>query len=189
MNEVSPDIDLILQLQNGDKSALYSLYDKYSGALYGVILRMCRDKEMAEDLLQESFVKIWKKIDQYDPTKGKFYTWSYRIAKNTTLNSLRKTSPLIQNEDLGVYEDVADEETFQDFSVLNGVLKNLEPKHQKAIELVYFKGYTHREAHEIMEVPLGTFKSYVRQALLQIKNRYKEPMAIIWLCFEVFSNG
>ncbi len=189
MNEVSPDIDIILQLQNGDKTALYALYDKYSGALYGVILRMCRDKEMAEDLLQETFLKIWKKIDQYDATKGKFYTWSYRIAKNTTLNALRKASPLIQNEDLGVYKNIAEEETFRDYSELNGVVKNLEPQHQKAIELVYFKGYTHREAHEIMGVPLGTFKSYVRQALLQIKNRYKEPTAIVWLCIEVFGNG
>ncbi len=81
MQHHQDDIEIINRLSKKDKEALYLLYDKYSGALYGVILRMCRNQVLAEDLLQETFVKIWQKIDSYDASKGKFYTWAYRIAK------------------------------------------------------------------------------------------------------------
>ncbi len=182
------DDDHIELLKKGDKNALYALYDKYSGALYGVVLRMCRDKELSQDLLQEIFLTIWEKIGQYDASKGKFYTWAYRIAKNKTLNALRKKDTLIQIEDISVYNDIK-EELPLDYNELNGVLKKLEDHHQKVIELVYFKGYTHREAHKIMGVPLGTFKSYVRQAIIQLRTNYQLPLAFIWICFEVIEYG
>ena len=164
------DLFLIRRLQAGEQSALIGLYDSYSAALYGVILRMTKDEALAQDLLQESFVKIWKNIQSYNPEKGKFYTWAYRIAKNTTLNSLRKSTPLIHSDDLSVYEGKK-EELPTDYSALNGLLRDLEPHHQQAIDLVYFKGYTHQEAHQEMGVPLGTFKSYVRQAISKLREK------------------
>jgi RNA polymerase sigma-70 factor (ECF subfamily) len=183
------DTSQINRLKNGDKNALYALYDKYSGALYGVVLRMCRDKELSEDLLQEIFVTIWEKIDQFDPDKGKFYTWAYRIARNKTLNALRKTDPLIQKEDMGVYNSIEQEESGTNYEALNGVIKKLEVHHQKVIELVYFKGYTHREAHKLMGVPLGTFKSYVRQALIQLRANYPLTLLFLSICLDVFDHG
>jgi RNA polymerase sigma-70 factor (ECF subfamily) len=176
-------------LKKGDKKALYALYDKYSGALYGVVLRICNDKEQAEDLLQDVFVTIWRKIEQYDAAKGRFYTWAYRIAKNTALNSRRKSAPLIQNEDLSVYENSGLTDSEVDYTQLNGAVKKLEIHHQKALDLVFYKGYTHREAHKIMGVPLGTFKSYIRQALLQLREQYQRPLTILWICIEVFGHG
>ena len=181
------DIQLIQRLIDGDKKALYQLYDKYSGALYGVILRMSQDEVEAQDLLQETFVKIWTNIAQYDETKGRFYTWAYRIARNTTLNSLRSKNKLIQNDDLGVYETKENPEDKQDYSLLQGSLKKLEPHHQKAIALVYYQGYTHQEAHEEMGVPLGTFKSYVRQALKQLRKTYANEMIWLWFIFETMA--
>ena len=77
---------LILKLQNKDEAALAKLYDNYSPAIYGVILRMCKDEQQAQNLLQDTFMTIWEKGHQYDPQKGRFYTWAYRIAKNKTLN-------------------------------------------------------------------------------------------------------
>lgn len=183
------DIQHIQQLQNGDKSALYSLYTKYSGALYGVIIRICNDEGKAQDILQETFVKIWQQIDTYDPEKGRFYTWAYRIARNTTLNVVRKKDRLIQTEDLSVYKCDTEEDFKPDYSELNGMLKKLEGHHQEAIELVYFKGLTHREAHEEMGVPLGTFKSYVRQAIKQLREGYQSEILIILACIELMSNG
>jgi RNA polymerase sigma-70 factor (ECF subfamily) len=179
----------IERLREGDKNALYTLYDKYSGALFGVVLRICRDRGMAEDLLQEIFLTIWEKIDQYDPSKGRFYTWAYRIARNKTLNALRRSDPLIQTGDMRVYKDIEEEESVQDFEALNGVVSKLEAHHQKVIELVYFKGYTHREAHKIMGVPLGTFKSYVRQALIQLREKYPVPFTLLLLCLDVIEHG
>ncbi|MBQ0735525.1 RNA polymerase sigma factor [Aquimarina celericrescens] len=178
------DLKLIKQLQNKDSRALSAIYDRYSGALYGVILRICKNEEVAQDLLQETFLKIWQKSYQYDPKKGKFFTWSYRVAKNLTLNSLRNPTKLIQNEDLSVYEDKEINEPKLDILQLNGSLKALDPHHQKALELVYFNGLTHREAHEEMNVPLGTFKSYVKQALKKLRETYQKQLILLWVIIE-----
>ena len=150
---------------------------------------MCKREDIAQDVLQETFLKIWKKIRQYDPEKGKFYTWAYRIAKNTALNTLRKSNPLIQTDDLSVYDDRRSELPKETYPELNGILKELEPHHQEAIELVYFKGFTHREAHEEMGVPLGTFKSYIRQALGKLREGYPREFLSLLIFVEIFSNG
>ncbi|MBT8253454.1 MAG: sigma-70 family RNA polymerase sigma factor [Bacteroidia bacterium] len=163
---------IITRLKQKDASALSTLYDKYAGAIYGVILRMCRDENLAQNLLQDTFLKVWEKSYQYDPVKGRFYTWVYRIARNNVLNALRKENDLIQNSDLSVYTNKeADVEL--DFEDLNGGIRKLEPHHKQAIDLIYFKGLTHREAHAVMDVPLGTFKSYIRQALKQLREYYE----------------
>ncbi|WP_298545713.1 RNA polymerase sigma factor [uncultured Aquimarina sp.] len=178
------DLELIRKLQNQDSYALSKVYDLYSGALYGVILRMCKDESLAQDLLQETFMKIWQKSHTYNPDKGKFFTWSYRIARNITLNALRKKNVLIQNEDLSVYKDRSTSEE-KEILGLDGSLKKLEPHHQRALELVYFNGLTHREAHEEMDVPLGTFKSYIKQALKKLRESYKEELLIVWIIIEM----
>lgn len=164
---------LITQLQQGNSLALSQLYDKYAGALYGVILRICKDEALAKDVLQESFIKIWENAAKYDSSKGKFYTWTYRICKNTALNALRKQNKLIQTDDLSVYKEKTNEVIEEvDEQKLQGAIKQLDKHHQKALELVYFQGLTHREAHEVMEVPLGTFKSYIQQALKKLRDIY-----------------
>lgn len=175
---------LIKQVSAGNQQAFYKLYDKYSGALLGVILRMCGNKVLAEELLQDTFMKIWKNIDGYDLNKGRFYTWAYRIAKNTTLNALRKTDLLIRTEDLSVHKDKSPTQDKPDHAPLSGALKRLEPHHQEAIALVYFRGYTHKEAHQAMGVPLGTFKSYVRQALSALRKNYSHGL-LLWFITEI----
>lgn len=179
------DLELIRRLQNRESKALSTIYDRYSGAIYGVIIRICKNEEQAQDLLQETFLKIWQKADQYDPKKGKFFTWTYRIAKNITLNSLRKPVKLIQNEDISVYKDEGIEENVTDTLALDGSLKQLEPHHQKALELIYFNGLTHREAHEEMNVPLGTFKSYVKQALKKLRQAYQKEVMLLWVLLDM----
>lgn len=186
MSHHQEDVAVINRIKNQEKDALYMLYDKYSGALFGIILRICRNQTLAEDLLQETFIKIWENIQGYDSDKGRFYTWAYRIAKNTTLNALRKSDKLIQTEDLGVLkEESATGTTEIDLNTLNGAIKKLEPHHQEALSLVYFRGYTHREANEEMGVPLGTFKSYIRQALQLLRESYKSDFLLIWWLFEI----
>ncbi len=178
------NLELIRQVQQHDSKALSKIYDLYSGALYGVILRICKNEEMAKDVLQETFLKIWQKANQYDPKKGKFFTWSYRIAKNLTLNALRNSSKLIQDQDLSVYSNKESQEIKPDILQLNGSLKKLEIHHQKALELVYFNGLTHREAHEEMGVPLGTFKSYIKQALKKLRETYQKELLMLWVLIE-----
>jgi RNA polymerase sigma-70 factor (ECF subfamily) len=176
------DTLLISQLKNKDEQALALLYDKYSGAIYSVIIKMIRDEGKAQNLLQDTFMTVWDKATQYDESKGRFYTWVYRIAKNKTLNELRKSDPLIQTEDFSVFKNKEDAISIDpEYLELNGALRNLEQHHKKALELVYFKGLTHREAYREMEVPLGTFKSYIRQALKQLRETYAKSLSLILL--------
>ncbi len=174
------DNTLIQQLKEQDEQALSLLYDKYSGAIYSVIIKMTRDEVISQDLLQDTFMTVWNKSYQYDPNKGRFYTWIYRIAKNKVLNYLRKTDKVIQTDDLSVYTDREDDVNLDpEFLQLNGAVAKLEDHHKEAIELVYFKGLTHREAHEVMDVPLGTFKSYIRQALKLLRQSYSKTLSLI----------
>jgi RNA polymerase sigma-70 factor (ECF subfamily) len=176
------DNALIDQLKNKDERALSLLYDKYSGAIYSVILKMIKDEGKAQNILQDTFMTVWNKAESYNSEKGRFYTWVYRIAKNKVLNVLRKTDPLIQTDDFSVYDNKEDDISIDpEYLELNGAVTKLEKHHKVAIELVYFKGLTHREAHEEMNVPLGTFKSYIRQALKQLRNTYSKTISIVIL--------
>ncbi|WP_439153202.1 RNA polymerase sigma factor [Winogradskyella sp.] len=176
------DNALIDQLKNKDERALSLLYDKYSGAIYSVIIKMIRDEGKAQNLLQDTFMTVWNKAENYDTNKGRFYTWIYRIARNKTLNVIRKNDPLIQTDDFSVYTNKEVAISIDPkYLELNGAIKKLEDHHKEAIELVYFKGLTHREAHIEMDVPLGTFKSYVRQALKQVRETYSKTLSLILL--------
>ena len=176
------DNTLIQQLKNKDERALSLLYDKYSGAIYSVILKMIRDEGKAQNLLQDTFITVWDKAESYDIDKGRFYTWVYRIAKNKTLNVLRKTDLLIQTDDFSVYSNKEDAISIDpEYLELNGAVTTLEAHHKEAIELVYFKGLTHKEAHQEMDVPLGTFKSYIRQALKELRETYAKNLSLILL--------
>lgn len=180
------DTRLIQQLKNKDEGALSLLYDKYSGAIYSVILKMIRDEGKAQNLLQDTFTTVWDKAENYDATKGRFYTWVYRIAKNKTLNVLRKNDPLIQTDDFSVYKNKEEAISIDnEYLELKGAITSLEAHHKEAIELVYFKGLTHREAHKEMNVPLGTFKSYVRQALKELRTTYSKAIIVLMLILNV----
>ena len=180
------DRAIVERLQNGDEQALSLLYDKYSGAIYSILLKMTRNEVLAQDLLQETFITVWEKAPQYKPNKGSFYTWTYRIAKNKTLNSFRKQNPFIQTDDFSVYINKTDDAAVDSkFLELNGALSKLESKYKIAIELVYFKGFTHREAYKEMGVPLGTFKSYVRQALKLLRESYDTTLIIVFILTEI----
>lgn len=180
------DAILIQKLKNKDESAFSLLYDKYSGAIYSVIIKMIRDEGKAQNLLQDTFMTVWEKADNYDQNKGRFYTWIYRIAKNKTLNVLRNNDPLIQTDDFSVYNNKEEPISINtEYLELKGVITKLEAHHKEAIELVYFKGLTHREAHLEMDVPLGTFKSYVRQALKQLRATYSKVVSILLLILNV----
>ena len=174
-------------MQQGNELAFSQLYDKYSGALYGVIIRICKEEHLAQEILQEGFLKIWNSAASYDSNKGKFYTWAYRICKNAALNAIRNNKKLIQTDDFSVYkEEVSQEQSDIDPQKLKGAIQQLEVHHQNAIELVYFQGLTHREAHEVMQVPLGTFKSYVQQALKQLRELYKVSVWILMAIGELW---
>jgi RNA polymerase sigma-70 factor (ECF subfamily) len=170
--------NLIDQLKEQKQEAFAKIYDLYAPAIYGVILKICRSEVLAQEVLQDTFLTVWDKSQLYNEEKASFYTWVYRIARNKSLNAIRNSEKyVIQNEKEGVY--TTEEEVHDDqFIKIKGSLNDLQPHHKQAIELVYFRGYTHREAYQEMNVPLGTFKSYIRQALKQLKENYVKVMFI-----------
>ena len=171
--------NLINRLKEKEQEAFSKIYDMYAAAIYGVILKICRSEVLAQEVLQDTFLTVWDKSYLYKEERASFYTWIYRIARNKSLNAIRNhNKKIIQNENLSVYKDVEETQKEDNLSEIKGSLNHLKPHHRKAIELIYFRGYTHREAHKEMDVPLGTFKSYIRQAMKQLKENYEKIILI-----------
>ncbi|QDK81241.1 sigma-70 family RNA polymerase sigma factor [Spirosoma sp. KCTC 42546] len=171
---------LIEKLIQRDQQAFQWLYDQYSPALYGVVLRIVRDDEQAADLLQDIFVKIWKNLDAYDSSKGRLFTWMLNVARNTAIDSLRarKTQPTaaIRTDEENVHIVDRQHNTEQpnpEHIGIKDVVNQLRPERKQLIDLVYFGGYTHEEAAEKLNLPLGTVKTRVRAALQELKQLFK----------------
>lgn len=171
---------LIERLNQHDQQAFQWLYDQYSPALYGVVLRIVRDEDQAQDLLQDIFVKIWKNLESYDATKGRLFTWMLNVSRNTAIDALRsrKTQPSneIRTDEDSVHIVDRQHNTEQpnpDHIGIQDVVKQLRPDRKELIDLVYFGGYTHEEAAEELNLPLGTVKTRIRAALHELKQLFK----------------
>lgn len=180
---LSDESVLVDKLLRRDQQAFQWLYENYSAALYGVLLKIVREEEQAQDLLQEVFVKIWSNLSSYDTQKGRLFTWMLNIARNTAIDSIRSSKAMgrpasaqtISTDDEGTYSvdrqyAVAPENT--DFIGLKEVLNRLRPERKQLIDLVYFNGYTHEEAAEELALPLGTVKTRIRSALQELKQLF-----------------
>jgi len=171
--------ELIHQLQLKNREAFSLLYDKYSEALFGVICRMVANKAAAEDLLQDAFVKIWKNIDSYNTAKGTLFTWMINITRNICIDYLRSKQHKQEmkitgdnyekTETITVALDTNLDATVMD---LHRFTRQLEAKHRQVIEMVYFKGYTHEEVAELLNIPVGTVKTRSRTGLKLLRNLY-----------------
>ena len=167
------ETDLVNLLRERSEKAFSYLYDNYSGALYGVIHSIITDAETANDILQDVFLNIWKKIESYDPSKGRLFTWMLNIARNASIDKLRsksfreglKNQPISENVDIGVgsvnpaINDVG----------LRKVISRLKEEQRVLIDLSYFQGFTHEEIAKAMSMPLGTVKTRIRSALIQLR--------------------
>ena len=164
------------RLKDQDKDALSYVYDKYGAALYGIANRIVNDAEVSREVVQDVFLKIWNKIDSYDPSKGKFFTWMLNIARNEAINKIRskeiKRSTKTDSLDNYVY-NVGDDQTQDKIEGLGvkELITNLEPDHQFVLQKVYFEGYSHSEVANDFEIPLGTVKSRLRAALKLLRKK------------------
>jgi RNA polymerase sigma-70 factor (ECF subfamily) len=168
--------ELVLALKERNNQAFAFLYDNYSGALYSIIKQIITENnELAGDVLQEVFINIWRKIESYDETKGRLFTWMLNIARNASIDTLRSKSyqNSQKNQELpdNVYKGASNQTTQQNIDNigLKKVLEKLKPEHRVLVELAYFKGFTHEEIAEMMTIPLGTVKTRIRNALLQLR--------------------
>lgn len=163
--------------QRNDHSFGY-LYDNYAGALLGVVNSIVADQETARDVLQEVFVNIWRKIESYDPAKGRLFTWMINVARNAAIDKLRsrsyqdslKNQSIQDNVDTGIagatLPQVGD-------TGLKKMLTKLKDEHKVLIDLSYFQGYTHEEISKLLNIPLGTVKTRIRSALTLLRTMIK----------------
>ena len=166
-------------MRNRDNKAYAYLYDNYASALYSIIQQIVSDGELANDVLQEVFVNIWRRIEQYDATKGRLFTWMMNIARNASIDTLRSRSYQNSRKNQSIQENV---DTIRVTDViqpgvdtigLRKVLEKLKEEQRILIELAYFKGYTHEEIAELEKIPLGTVKTRIRNALIQLRGLLK----------------
>jgi RNA polymerase sigma-70 factor, ECF subfamily len=167
--------ELVLLLKEKDKAAFSELYDRYSGALYGVILRILNnDEDAAQDTLQDSFIKIWKSFDSYDRSKGTLFTWILNIGRNTAIDKLRASNRQpIQPLEQGVYIEGAQYHHNVDRIGLKDIVSKLKPEHRTIIDMAYYDGYTQEEISDKLNVPLGTVKTRARTALIELRKIFK----------------
>lgn len=155
------------------------LYDKYSAFLFGIICRIVRSNEIAEDLLQEVFVRVWENIKGYDSSKSKLITWMANISRNLAIDKIRSKEykNSMQNQDIDNYVNVIEDGSSGGFNPdhvgLKELLEELSPEQQKLIDLVYFRGYTQSDAAKELNIPLGTLKTRLRAAIGVLRKIFK----------------
>jgi RNA polymerase sigma-70 factor (ECF subfamily) len=176
--EVPPDAALVHGLLQRDVGAFEQLYDRHSGAVFGLVLRILRQAGTAEEVVQDVFLQLWRNAAQYDSTRGPFLPWLFTLARNRALDTLRLKSERQrrredQTEELPPvasapeYEKQLDEK--RRAKTVRTLMGSLHPQQKKAIELAYFEGLSHTEIAESLKEPLGTVKSWIRNGLLRLK--------------------
>ncbi|NLR61215.1 RNA polymerase sigma-70 factor (ECF subfamily) [Chitinophaga polysaccharea] len=174
------EVELIQGLLAREEKIFTYLYDHYSPALYGVALKVVGEEAAAGDVLQEVFVKIWRNIDRYDPSKGRLFTWMLNITRNTAIDSLRsknhKLDQRIQDVNSAslVYEPQLAVHLSVDHLGLSKVIEQLQKDQRIIIDMAYFKGHTQEEIAKSLEIPLGTVKTRMRNAIIQLRTLLKQ---------------
>jgi RNA polymerase sigma-70 factor (ECF subfamily) len=167
---------LIQRVARGDRRALAAVFDRTSAKLFGVCLRITRDREAAEDILQQVYLKVWNRAGRFDPDFASPITWLCAIARNASIDWVRKhgSSAFVEAPPGEAPQDgvghaleamVESEQREQIFDCLDLLPAN----HQRAIRLAFFDGLSHSELASTMRTPLGTTKSWIRRGLLQLR--------------------
>jgi len=166
--------ELVTRLKSNNKAAYEYLYDHYAPALYGIACKIVKDSSKAEDVMQDSFIKIWKHIASFDAEKGTLFTWMLNITRHTAIDKLRSDNKFENDLKLNAVQegDLNVSVVFNPLPAtvdLKSIVEKLLPEKKQLIELVYFEGYTHEEASEHLCLPLGTVKSRIRKAMQELR--------------------
>lgn len=173
MAEPDPARALLASIAQGDEKALARLYDDYSAALFGVIQRITGDREKAEEVLQDAFVRIWRSASTYDAERGRAFTWMLNIARNAAIDVVRtkghQMKEKIRDLDKHVYRLDSGDAPQGDHIGMDRVLAGLTEENRQMIDMAYYQGYSQQEIADRTGLPLGTVKSRTRSALTQLR--------------------
>ena len=170
------DLDsLVKQFQKKDQLAFEQLYEMYWANICGVVNTIVNNRGEAEEITQDVFIKIWDRADSYNPSKGRFFTWVVNIARNAAIDKLRSRAHKKQKLNLpitnfvSILEQAEENEPEKVYPNLKKYLKKLSEKCVNLIQLLYFSGYSQKDASASLSIPLGTVKSRIRNCLLQLR--------------------
>jgi RNA polymerase sigma-70 factor (ECF subfamily) len=173
------EADLIDRLCKRDPEALAAIYDRYARFLYSLLLRITRDRMLAEDLMQEVFLRLWNRAPQFDSNKGTLGVWLLSIARNIALDQVRSSSAQFAKrlhqvehwEKLDGSTACGESESLMNHILtVKTALSNLNSHEKQVLELAYFDGYSQSEIATLLQKPLGTVKSCMRSALMHLRS-------------------
>lgn len=168
---------LLAATAQGDRAAFRELYAATSAKLYGVCLRMLRDRELAQDVLQETYVTVWNRAASYERTRASAMTWLVTVARNKAIDRLRAEASRPRGDGVEAALEVPDAapdasallETNQDYARLHGCLGELEPNIAGAVRTAFFEGVTYEALAGRLNTPVGTMKSWIRRGLIKLR--------------------
>ena len=184
MNTAAIDVtdeQLMAQVTTGDSSALERLYDRYAATLMGVVLRIVQNRAIAEEIVQETFWRVWDKADSFDVTQGKFSTWMFSIGRrlaidNTRRQKVRPQAARSEAEEEIMLREPDDAANVAETAVLHIeqervrlAMTELSPEQYEVIELAFFRGMTRREIAQAIDTPLGTIHTRARLGLQKLR--------------------
>src|SRR5262249_48575090 len=174
------DPELAERLKRREPQAMADLYDRYGRLAYSVILRIVRDSEMAEDLVQETFIRVWSRVQAFDSEKGALGPWLLAVARNRAIDYLRSVDgrmarssyELVEMENPALFANLEEQVVTSDQSRrIREALSKLNPTQRNVIELAYFEGLSQTEMAEKLGQPLGTIKTWIRTALKNLRDQ------------------
>jgi len=167
---------LIEGVADGNRSDFRALYVATSGKLFGVAVRILRRRELAEEVVHDTYLRIWDGAADYRAELGSPLGWMVSITRNRAIDVLRKRTE-VRSEDAGVGEDMADESpdpfsataSSQELRALLACMGQLDPEHRRCLLMAYYEGYTHEEIAARLRAPVGTVKSRIRRGLARVR--------------------
>ena len=170
--------DLVVRVARGDTSAFEALYDQLANVVFGVIRRVLRDPAQSEEVAQEVLVEVWRTATRFDPDKGSASTWVMTMAHRRAIDRVRSAQAAHDREErvahrdhVPAFDEVAEQvETRLEQEQVRRCLSNLTELQRESVTLAYYGGYTYREVGELLEVPLGTVKTRLRDGLIRLRD-------------------
>lgn len=172
------DAEVLAAVARGDQEAFAVLYDRYAGMVYGVVRRTLRDPSQSEEVAQEVLVELWRLANRYDPRLGAVSTWILTMAHRRAVDRVRseqsrrdRTERVGAREHRREHDEVAEQVEVQlEHEQIRQALDALTPLQREAVELAYYQGYTYREVAELLDAPLGTIKTRMRDGLIRLRD-------------------
>lgn len=168
--------DIVQLLQNRDEKGLSLLYDRYAPALLGIIVGIVKSQKLGEEVLQQSLLKVWNNVQNYDMNKGNFFTWMAAIARNSAIDQVRLKGHQVRSSTVSIDQDIQPSEvTYVSTADIDAadLLSRLDKKYKEVLDMIYLQGYTHQDAATTLNIPLGTVKTRLRYAINALRDQLK----------------